>query len=50
MVPEVLGETASVRDLEGSGEKHESSTSHHHDDPFGDEEFAAVRYRTMAWW
>ncbi|CAL5868576.1 uncharacterized protein PFLUO_LOCUS2803 [Penicillium psychrofluorescens] len=48
-MPEVPGETASVRDLEGSGEKHEISTSHQHDDPFGDEEFAAVRYRTMAW-
>ncbi|KAJ5819986.1 hypothetical protein N7474_005577 [Penicillium riverlandense] len=32
-------------------EKHRSGNEvSHHEDPFGDEEFAQVRYRTLRWW
>jgi type VI protein secretion system component Hcp len=28
----------------------ESQEASHHAGPFGDEEFAEVKYRTMTWW
>lgn len=44
------GEPAKIQpgDLEGSGEKEKISRKY--DDPFSNDEFAEVRYRTMSWW
>lgn len=47
-------ESARLRERDGitkdEEKSHIESSGHEYEDPFGNEEFAEVRYRTLYWW
>jgi hypothetical protein len=47
-------ESGRLRERDGIIKDHEKShvenPSHEYEDPFGNEEFAEVKYRTLYWW